>query len=89
MNSQILTTRLLTAKINTISVPAYLRSNCFFLFLFFAADEGASRPASPLSHPHQPLNGSVWVLPSLGALPTMELLGQGRSPPRRHLALKK
>ena len=54
---------LLSQKSKTaVTVPANLSSNCFFCVC--AADEGASRPSSPLSPPHQPLNGSVEVLPS-------------------------
>ena len=47
---------LLSQKSKTaVTVPANLSSNCFFCVC--AADEGASRPSSPLSPPHQPLNG--------------------------------
>ena len=59
----------------------------------FAADEGASRPSSPLSPLHQPLNAApvarlllVEVLPSSPGL-YQRWSRTSRSPPRRHLAL--
>ena len=66
---------------------------CAFFLFFFAADEGASRPSSPLSPLHQPLNAApvarlllVEVLPSSPGL-YQRWSRTSRSPPRRHLAL--
>ena len=71
------------------SRPAFFRFDSFA----FAADEGASRPSSPLSPLHQPLNAApvarlllVEVLPSSPGL-YQRWSRTSRSPPRRHLAL--